>query len=75
MFTFKTGVMIGVETHTRAQHSNNMHTNEKREHMNQMIELQLKNAPKSLFNKSTSWSQRFRVIVCSKGALVIAPCA
>jgi hypothetical protein len=36
-----------------------------------MIESQLKNALKSLSNKSAAWSQRFGVVVCSKGASVL----
>ena len=74
MITIKTGVRMGVETHTRAQYSNNKHTSEKRERTKQNY-LQLKNMPKSLSNKSTAWPQRFRVVVCSKGAWVTTPCA
>jgi hypothetical protein len=74
MITIKTGVRMGVETHTRAQYSNNKHTSEKRERTKQNY-LQLKNMPKSLSNKSTAWPQRFRVVVCSKGAWVTTPYA
>jgi hypothetical protein len=70
MITIKTGVKRGVETHTRAQRNNIMHTNTKSAWI-RMIELQLKNALESLSNKSTAWSQRFGVVVCSKGAWIL----
>jgi hypothetical protein len=62
---------MGVDTHTRAQHSNNTHTSKSESARNKMIELQLKNVLKSLYNNSTTWSQRFRVVVCSNVAWVL----
>jgi hypothetical protein len=45
------------------------HTQAKREGAwIKMAELQLKNVPKSLSNKLTTWSQRLAVVVFSKGA-------
>jgi hypothetical protein len=38
-------------------------------------ESELKNELKSLSTKSTAWLQRFGVVLCSKGAWLIAPCA
>jgi hypothetical protein len=66
---------MGVETHTRAQRSNNTHTSKRESAQNKTTELHLKNALKSLSNNLTTWSQRFEVVVCSKGAWVTAPCA
>ena len=45
-----------------------MHTSERESAQIKTTESQLKNTLKYLFNKSTTWSQRFRVVVCSKCA-------
>jgi hypothetical protein len=50
------GVRKGVEMHTRAQRCNNTHTSKKRESTNQNDKVTTKNVPKSLSNKSTTWS-------------------
>jgi hypothetical protein len=56
---------------TQQQHEHK----QKKERTNQTMESQLKNTLKSLSNKSTAWSQKFGVVVCSKYAWVSTPCA
>ena len=68
IITIKSGVRREVETHTSAQHSNNTHTSKRESAQIKTTESQLKNALKYLSNKSTAWSQRFGVVVCSKYA-------
>jgi hypothetical protein len=52
MITIKFDVRMGVETHTRAQHSNNTHTSKRESTRIKTTELQVKNVLKSFSNKS-----------------------
>jgi hypothetical protein len=70
VFTIKTEVRMRVETHTRPQRSNNTHISIKREHTKQNDRVTTQERVQSLSKKSTTWSQRFEVVVCSKGAWV-----
>jgi hypothetical protein len=69
MITIKSGVRREVETHTSAQNNNNTHTKE-RAYKSKRHSHRFKNTLKYLSNKSTAWSQRFGVVVCSKYAWV-----
>jgi hypothetical protein len=68
MITIKSRVRREVETHTRAQRSNNTHISKEKSARIKMTESQFKNTLKSLSNKSKAWSRSFRVVGCSNYA-------
>jgi hypothetical protein len=66
----------GVEhTHKNLSCSNNTHTSLEKSARNNTVELQVKNALKSISNETTTWSRGFEVVVYSNNACVTTPCA